>query len=322
MSTIPEQIIHLQCSMTGCKRNVTGWNQWAEENLPTLWESCEGCPLEFCKRAHRQFTEHKGTVFADWHWDFLSALFDGEACNCVCGTNAILSCAEYVGLFPKYIQAMAGPQHVWIRARRKSDGEWWFLETTLRPNNPHWCLPQEQGRRKNIYGQGAWFSYTNPKLVVQEAFINQLLLSPRQSEMRSHLYRLMKTLAENDAGGDWIMDFRKLRIRQLTSTEHCYSEDQRRMIALMIHDISSSEWPPEAFMKSVLFVAKWLAWSFLCHEQPIKAPGSELERHRKDVSDLVREMDRRLKLGHWTMKCPPLKKLWTSMSRLRGIGFD
>jgi hypothetical protein len=321
ITTIPQQLIALQCDMMGCRHRLETWTAWADANLPGLWAQSGGCALDFVKRAHGFFTETSGVEFKDWRWNFMAAI-DGSpetGCNCCCGTNMVLSCAEYVGLFPGDVMAMAGPQHVWVRARRKSDGQWFFLETTLRPGDSNWCISQSDGRDKNIYGRGAWFAYTNAKLVVQEAFINQLLLTPSGSAMRTHLYGMIESEANQSSSCDnWIFDFRKLRVRQLTSRHATPSAEQQRIVASIVDTVRSSDWPPEAYMKSLLFAVKWYTWVELVHghrrdDASLLVLLRGLSVQRQAAHRMCDEMRENLRQGRWTLECPPLRRMWASI---------
>jgi hypothetical protein len=336
--SIPQQLIKLQCRMTGCKHRIETWDTWASTHLPGIWAQCDGCPLEFCKRTHRFFTESGDIAFKDWRWDFLEGIGSSapsNGCNCVCGVLMIASACQSQGLLDDgntsnsnmasgSVAVLAGPQHVWIRARSKADGEWWFLETTLRPHNDQWCISQAQGRQKNIYGQGAWFAYTDPKLIVQEAFINQLLLSPSNSQMRDHLYTLLEWISTQDThddgehltSQDCILDVRKLRVRQLTSRTNKFSDEQHRIVASILETIHSSKWPPEAYMKSVFFAIKWLTWCALCCSgDDTRHCQQLLATHRQQLVRICADLSMRLRLGHWTTRCSALQRLWDASLR-------
>jgi hypothetical protein len=369
-------IATLQCDSVACKpKPMRQWYEWTARHLPEIVRQSQGCSACFCLLAHRQFLEtSRHAKFGDWRWDFLTSLFEGGDCNCVCGTLFLAAAAEWAGLLlpddsstGHGVQVMVGPQHVWIRARgpqarhcqhvmpcrggTMDPDNWFIIETTLRPraadsqqqrqhaqsmSESMYFLTQQMGRQRDIYGRGAWMAYRGdqPHLIVQEAFVNQLLLSPHDSHHRKTMLILLgqQVLPADSTSGSsvtagespWILDLRKLRIRQLTS-QQCRQrpsvcQHQLRLAESMLDTIERGSWPVEAYMKSVAFIVKWYCWWGMCCDdmasttlRPLDAHQSKL-RGRGRCRALVHQLRQRLQQGHWTRRCPSLDNLWTQIT--------
>lgn len=297
------ELLRLQCQMTGCRQGrVEQWDEWADRNLVSLPTDDA---VAFCQRAHQLFLDESRTQFLEWKWDFLSALFDGKPCNCVCGTLFLLAAAEWVGLFPDRVRAFAGPTHIWVGAFRR--GEWTFVETTLSPRHERYLMTEHQARRVAIYGHGAWFQYVRVSDVVQEAFINQLLNSARQSDGRRHLVAQLcrwRRDTPDDRLGELVLDLRQLYVREAAARVGHGDADQRAVVESMIDTVARR---PEPFVKNVAFCAKWATWA---------APQDDLVKRR--ILDVARDLQTRLGSGQWSMDSPFLRNQWRELVRVLG----
>lgn len=306
---------------------VPAWSRWARNNLPQLWNDSGHCALAFCMRVHVLVLDHAAKknggemTFEEWDWNAMAALFNGAACNCVCGTLLVLAAAEYVGLFPEKVHAMAGPAHLWVRAERtckppSGRPEWWFLETTMRPDTrlsidrqleradartdtqqSSWVKAQRDTGGSGPYAP--WFSYTSPRLLVQEAFINQYL-KDNGAASRERIFALLDTEPRHTlASNAWILDVRKLRVLQLTRRDGGgKTQEQFELVASMLKTIRESEWPNESFLKSIYFIVKWLTWTPTYNRDDenstrITANSTKLKRRVEEmISDIAPEARR------------------------------
>lgn len=275
----------------------------------------------------KRTTNSKNVAFQDWRWDFLSALFEQETCNCVCGTLYLLSAAEYVGLFPSRVRAMASSNHIWVSATR-DDGSVEFVETTLRPGHARWHLSPAKARPFRIYGYGAWYSYTEADHVVQEAFINQIITSASNKErLTPILWRMLDTWdrangartkrrigSSNSGSGtsgmrDWVLDLVQLRLRQLTWRRAPFADQARAAAALAAamqrvldsrHSVGSESHEsacspgPECFLRSFTTLCRWLVWTRLVHLRTRTHMSERAQQHIVAVERFVWKQARSL----------------------------
>jgi hypothetical protein len=293
---------------------LVAWKNWTETHLPQLWKESQHCPLEFCRRSHRLFHATKRSEFADWNWDFLGALFDGQDCNCVCGTLFVVSAAEYIGIFPQYVQPMFGPNHVWVRIQTMEDDQKWFLETTLQPDHSQWCVPQEAALRQSFYGCGTWHTQPNAYAILQEVLINQILSSveQRRSAMLQKLYRVIDELVEE--GEEPTLDLSYILVRKYSSQARKWCPKQQKFIESMLIFIEQSEWAPECYLKSVMFIAKWIIFC-LSHEMDLSERRHLCENTFERVHDLYISIQGRSSFGQWSSKCANLREPWSRLQK-------
>lgn len=293
---------------------LVAWKEWAKSHLPKLWEDSQHCPLEFCCRSHRLFHATKRSEFADWKWDFLGALFQGQDCNCVCGTLFVVSAAEYVGIFPRYVQPMFGPNHVWVRIETKKDNQKWFLETTVRPDHAEWCFPEEKALRKSFYGCGTWHTQPNIYAILQEVLINQILscVEQRRSVMLRKLYRVLDQLVEE--GEEPTLDLSYILVRNYSSQVKKWCPKQQRFIDSMISFMEHSEWPPECYLRSVLFVVKWIIFC-LSHDMDLSERKRLCENTFERIRSLYHSIQNNSSSGQWSAKCETLREPWFLLQR-------
>ena len=341
--SIVEQMLQLQCEMNGgeCKRDASLWNEWAAKTLPPIWKETQPSPIRFCREVHRRFVTRDNSCatgtctgrlvhFQSWKWDFLSALFESATCNCVCGTLYVLSCAQYVGLFPRYVYGMVSPNHIWVCATTslgdREDGNEklgmnhsrkenvYFLETTLRPNkDPHWTLTPEKAREFDIYGRGAWYPYKDAHRIVQEAFINQLIVLS-DKEKQSEKARRVWALVHGWDIADCVLDVQLIKLKHMAHNARKANDEQLRAAETLVRSISEiiekeANVQCEAFMRALHILANWTAWAW--NQNAFVVNGAKrFERVFRFVWQCSLRIAYGLKHERWSKECRALREGW------------